>query len=321
MIKTSDYCASEYIKTIGKPYLRKKGTLMSLDRRIDRIYTWYPSHEAEARTYLLAAPVAQRLSKMDTSKLNADAILCLANNHKNECGVILDAVGQPVKISCTFLIQEDAIMIEVFNGSFASAQTIRYTNGHTDYSSINKCFVGSVVVSSLGIEKIANNPLELLKTGVNFRVEEYYATALKRVLRETSSVKMRPKKTVSDFIKEHPYEAKFTKVYYEDLQAKHAALEYALRAFLYIHCSDSIKADYISETELNAKSNPKCIRNYILIDSLWDTEVNVLNPFSVSGHFTHQPYGKGRALRKLIYIDSYMKNGYHRKPGKELIKK
>jgi hypothetical protein len=40
--------------------------------------------------------------------------------------------------------------------------------------------------------------------------------------------------------------------------------------------------------------------------------------FGVRGHFRMQPFGTGRAERKLIYISPFTKNGYHRRA--ELLK-
>lgn len=38
--------------------------------------------------------------------------------------------------------------------------------------------------------------------------------------------------------------------------------------------------------------------------------------FPVRGHFRMQPYGVGRTHRRLIYVDSFVKHGYHRRAGK-----
>ena len=38
--------------------------------------------------------------------------------------------------------------------------------------------------------------------------------------------------------------------------------------------------------------------------------------FPVRGHFRMQPYGVGRTHRRLIYVNSFVKHGYHRRAGK-----
>lgn len=58
--------------------------------------------------------------------------------------------------------------------------------------------------------------------------------------------------------------------------------------------------------------------DYYLFDSKWYTEISNDESFQVSGHFRLQPYGDG--TRKLIWINEYTKNGYHRKATIEKVK-
>ena len=51
--------------------------------------------------------------------------------------------------------------------------------------------------------------------------------------------------------------------------------------------------------------------SYFTFDSKWYTEICNNNDFSVSGHFRLQRYGDGS--RKLIFINEFVKHGYHRK--------
>ena len=51
--------------------------------------------------------------------------------------------------------------------------------------------------------------------------------------------------------------------------------------------------------------------DYFLFDSKWYTEISNDEAFTVSGHFRLQPYGDG--TRRLIWINEFTKNGYHRK--------
>lgn len=51
--------------------------------------------------------------------------------------------------------------------------------------------------------------------------------------------------------------------------------------------------------------------SYFIFDSKWYTEVCNNNDFNVSGHFRLQRYGDGS--RRLIYINEFVKHGYHRK--------
>ena len=51
--------------------------------------------------------------------------------------------------------------------------------------------------------------------------------------------------------------------------------------------------------------------DYYRFDSKWYTEICNDESFKVSGHFRLQPYGDG--TRRLIWINEFTKNGYHRK--------
>lgn len=57
---------------------------------------------------------------------------------------------------------------------------------------------------------------------------------------------------------------------------------------------------------------------YYLFDSKWYTEISNDESFQVSGHFRLQPYGDG--TRKLIWINEFTKNGYHRKATIDKVK-
>ena len=58
--------------------------------------------------------------------------------------------------------------------------------------------------------------------------------------------------------------------------------------------------------------------DYYLFDSKWYTEISNNESFQVSGHFRLQPYGDG--TRKLIWINEFTKNGYHRKATIDKVK-
>lgn len=57
---------------------------------------------------------------------------------------------------------------------------------------------------------------------------------------------------------------------------------------------------------------------YYQFDRKWYTEISNDESFQVSGHFRLQPYGDGS--RKLIWINEFTKNGYHRKATIDKVK-
>ena len=59
--------------------------------------------------------------------------------------------------------------------------------------------------------------------------------------------------------------------------------------------------------------------NLTFINSTWFTEIVRDKEFGVKGHFRLQPYKKdGEWTRKLIYINAFKKNGYHRRAQKDI---
>ena len=58
--------------------------------------------------------------------------------------------------------------------------------------------------------------------------------------------------------------------------------------------------------------------DYYLFDSKWYTEISNDESFQVRGHFRLQPYGDG--TRRLIWINEFTKNGYHRKATIDKVK-
>ena len=106
---------------------------------------------------------------------------------------------------------------------------------------------------------------------------------------------------------------------------KHAETRLCLQAFLFIHLAKVYDVTKISQEDNSvsfseriknkAKSNIEVIR----IDTNYDRNVTVINPFSVTGHFRNQPCGAERKETKLIYIDQFMKTGYTREATKTKI--
>lgn len=58
--------------------------------------------------------------------------------------------------------------------------------------------------------------------------------------------------------------------------------------------------------------------DFYTFDSKWYTEISNDESFKVSGHFRLQPYGDG--TKRLIWINEFTKNGYHRKATIDKVK-
>jgi hypothetical protein len=78
----------------------------------------------------------------------------------------------------------------------------------------------------------------------------------------------------------------------------------------------------IVESSKNSKQEGKKIYNdtdkdIIILDCKWFVELIRTTPFSVTGHFRWQPCGEKKSKKKLIWIEPFEKQGYHRKAKKE----
>lgn len=325
MIDAKDYCALDFLRMLGRSY-SKFGLNYSIDRRVSSIYVKYRSKKDEAKIYAVSKSIVPRISKMDISSLTADAILSLTRSNEGEVGSILDPMGEKCKVSCNFAILPDLIIIEAFTGKF-SREVARNEYEKRTGEGLVSHIAGSVVISPAGIEYTPNSVLQCVQSVQAGRedaklIREYKEGFMEviRVLKKFSTDEYL-NKSVDELCERHPRETTTLKAYNEQHKQKYAALNYALKMFLYIHTSQTIKVDYISDGVecSNAKGSDCLPRGYIQVDTLWDTEIDVINPFAVKGHFTHQPYGPNSSLRKLIYIEDYMKRGYHRRATKDIV--
>ena len=81
------------------------------------------------------------------------------------------------------------------------------------------------------------------------------------------------------------------------------------------------KVSTIAKKEIKKKKEKEAARpglDYYTFDSKWYTEISNDESFKVSGHFRLQPYGDG--TRRLIWINEFIKNGYHRKATIDKVK-
>ena len=106
--------------------------------------------------------------------------------------------------------------------------------------------------------------------------------------------------------------------YKKDHQEKYSKLTDVLKAFTFLHLAKIIDTTKLSEEDSSIKFSDRVrylkssIIEIIQVDTLYDENSHTVNPFGVKGHFRNQPIGENREERKLIYIDEFMKTGYHR---------
>lgn len=105
-------------------------------------------------------------------------------------------------------------------------------------------------------------------------------------------------------------------------------LIYSLMMLIFIKLSD-IKVETFDSilpknkpTQFEDPNTGRRNQGVIIVNKLYDTEINIDCPFGVRGHWRNQYYGKdaaGNPIHKRIFIEAFEKKGYHRKATKELV--
>ena len=107
-------------------------------------------------------------------------------------------------------------------------------------------------------------------------------------------------------------------LYRKDYTEKYNNTKLCLQAFMFIFYAKVIDTKKISQENddrsISEKLKNKKVKEIeiIEVDTFYDENISVINPFSVNGHYRNQPFGKGRKETKMIYIDGFMKTGYNR---------
>lgn len=151
-----------------------------------------------------------------------------------------------------------------------------------------------------------NNPLDILQNESNELRND----------KDSFNLLTKMKKEIEEGITETHDE------YHKDYKVKWNNTKLCLQAFMFLKFAKIINTTRISQEgeklSFSDKMNKKkqSLINVIEVDTFYDESIKVINPFSVTGHFREQPYGKDKLERKTIYIDGFMKTGYERKATK-----
>lgn len=326
-IKERDYPVFSVIE-IAKDHAA--GTVLDPDIRIREYYKKLGKDEGRAIFYF-SDTTMKRVENMDTTKLNAEDILPICHKSENRTGIVLSSENYR-RLCFGYTISENQIIICVYRSSKSSR--------HSDnpYSVVNSMWLGSIIISESGIEIIPSSRFSILIEvfrGDNRRVDKGDLPALRGIRREiikypdafslepeALSHKDNTRQLVFDMKKLSQDERiPWTKSEAMAYLFKYELLQTALKMFLFLKTASVIQQTYISEDKGRTYERKQgTVRNYVLVDSTWDSDITVLNPFAVRGHFRHQPKkdDRGRWYRDLIYIDAFMKKGYHRRATKVL---
>lgn len=331
-IKESDYAVFTVIK-IAKEHA--VGTMLDPDIRIREYYKKLDNNEGRAIFYF-SDTTMKRVENMDTAKLNAEDILPICHKSENRTGIVLSSENYR-RLCFGYTISENQIIIGVYRSSKSSMHSANPN------SVISNIWLGSIIISESGVEIIPSTLFPILFAimrgeSVKGRIDKDHLPALRGMRREIikyTDAFHRDDNALDDNARDDNMRELYfdMKKLSQDERipwTKREAMAYlfkydllltALKMFLFLKTASVIQQTYISEDKGRTYERKQgTVRNYVLVDSTWDSDITVLNPFAVRGHFRHQPKKdeRGRWYRDLIYIDAFMKKGYHRRATKVL---
>lgn len=246
----------------------------------------------------------KRISSIDIDKISGKKMSALKENSLG-CGIIYFKNN----LHCLYSVNPKGVYMVV-----SSRKDIKY-HSEPDFA-VRISIDGSIYMdySYEQMDYVVNNPLEMLRIDDSYlEWEEPYIKALKKM--EAESVKLgSPEEYCGETYDNNKseYDHKVTR------------MKFCWQAFLFIHFARVIDTSVISEDSYKSFSDKvkkinKNVIDIIKVDTFYDKNVHVINPFEVNGHWRNQPYGPGREKTKLIYIDSFMKTGYTRRATKDKI--
>jgi hypothetical protein len=325
-IKERDYPVFKFseIASVGK-------VGMTLDREPRMVeYYRYISVKDGRKVYYFADTTMRRLDNMDLSKMGHEDLLSICKKEQGGHGFVLTSENHR-RLCFGYVIRENHILIAAYRPN-KSAQ-----KSDNPDSVMESMVIGNIIISEDGVTW---NPSTTLTGLVNYARASYQKNAfdktdlptVRRILREVKecpdafrnpdapgTVNFDIKKLAED--ERVPYTRREAQSYLYKL----SILDTVLRMFVFLKTASVIEQTYISDNEpvRSYERGKGVIRNFVLVDSTWDGDITVLNPFSVRGHFRHQPKKdeNGEWYRDLIYIDAFMKKGYHRRATKVIDEK
>lgn len=288
------------------------------DDRMREYYRTFANRTVDFKTYYFTDKTMERISVMDYSKLNvADFMTIYAG--KPEKGAVVTS-GNHGLLNFGYIVTPHHIILGVYSKAVRVLDSILMESGQTsDYGFMSR-FIGNVIINETGITYNVNSALTVLvrelagDRSVAHNASKNVLLRCKVLGKEVQRLKGDKTRNLSDYDDRELEDAPNLRYEIKAYKERAVQLVRAVKMFLFLKTASIIDKTYISEPPAcTYRRTPGVKQGYIRVDSTWDSNITVLNPFMVRGHFRHQVCGKGRADRKLLYIDAFMKKGYHRR--------
>lgn len=321
-IRTRDYAS---LMVVDKALGARDKTVVFESRLMKDLHRAFLA--TEHSKFLFSETSVVRALRMDLSKVTPESLSNIYLKTGKECGIVM--LPSHKRLNFQYAILPTHILINVYKGSFADAQkavsedelNVRFSN----------TYVGEVIITDSNVNcsvfSVVNVMIDALNTKQDDRLlaawkDPLYGPQMRYAMKEMETFSVSDGKMIEIRAEDidprkHPF------LYNESRRMKAANddLLTALKCFVFLKCAKVIDKTFIADDvpmttyrRLRKESNV----DYIYVDGHWDENIKVINPFEVSGHFRNQPKKneKGEWYKELIYIDSYMKQGYNRKASK-----
>lgn len=324
-IRTRDYAS---LMVTDKAFGARNKTACYESRRMKDLHRAFLTCDYDK--YLFSETSVIRAKNMDFSKVSPESLANIFLKTGKECGIIM-LPAEYGKINFQYAILPNHILLNVFQGSYHDAQKARSEDEFN--CRFSNVYLGEVVIADNKIDaspfSVLNILIDALHTNQIDRLQvalkdDLYGKQIRLAWKEIDGIKRETKtaETLQEVLdpKQHPFLCnEFSRA-----KATGEKLMTALKCFVFLKCAKVIDKTFIADNtpmttyrRLRKESNV----DYIFVDGHWDSDIKVINPFQVSGHFRHQPKknDKGEWYKELIYIDSFMKQGYTRRATKEKV--
>lgn len=282
------------------------------DKRIKEVFRKQLSISVNPIKYYFTDSTMKRVLPIDLANCYPTKLGYLADKYPDEFGLCICKLDN---IGFIYQIGFNDIKIIVTSGTNKSSYATIDEFRRIDYSAWNKTIVGSAIISfdSDEVDIMPNNTLsfilngELEIAGVDMKPE------ILKIEKSLQKIADSGKNLLS--ITKNDDLLLFNLV--EDVKIKEAKIWTAIKMFIFLKTANVVDKTFISDSKIGVKgtTTEKENEGIIVVDSTWDSSIQVINPFSVSGHFREQPKKneKKEWYKEVIYIDSFMKTGYNRK--------
>jgi hypothetical protein len=334
-----------------KAFSKKRFSFLPEKRLID-LFRMFLTRKGPIIKYYVTPKTLKRIEKMDLDTLDLRSLSFLKDQYYKECGFfffdskvhcLYTITGHSIIL---FVMQgEGGKKLSPANYSVASPfLSFEKQLSAARNISLNKSLIGTAVIpfSKSEITITINNDLFLawfalvpyLKTdGDGWNFEGFDKDSKKRIFKIlnyfTSTVKENLDYRTTLFKDKEELcltQKKFVGAFSDNKEYRGLLHDYSYKSKIVKNCVNTIiflkTAKVVDETfipfddnkEREYKKSDYGTKGVIKVDSFYNTNIDVIAPFMVRGHFRNQPKKvDGIWTREPIYIDTFMKSGYHRR--------